>query len=51
MEQKNKGFKQRVERCMYLTYTSCMIEPRQDGYAAGLHTGRLETVQELLAEH
>ncbi|MBP3415812.1 MAG: hypothetical protein J6K76_00405 [Spirochaetaceae bacterium] len=51
MEQKTKGLKQRVERCMYLTYTSCMIEPRQDGYEAGLHTGCLETVRELLAEH
>lgn len=51
MEQKTKGLKQREERCMYLTYTSCMIEPRQDGYEAGLHTDRLETVRELLAEH
>lgn len=51
MEQKTKGLKQREERCMYLTYTSCMIEPRQDGYEAGLHTGCLETVRELLAEH
>ena len=42
---------------MYLTYTSRMMECRQDGYEEGLHTGReegayqkaLETARNLLA--
>lgn len=29
---------------MYLTYTSRMMESRQDGYAEGLHTGREEGI-------
>ena len=43
---------------MYLTYTSRMMECRQDGYEEGLHTGReegayqtkLETARNLLSE-
>ena len=42
---------------MYLTYTSRMMECRQDGYEEGLHTGReqgayqnkLETARKLIA--
>ena len=39
---------------MYLTYTSRMMECRQDGYAEGLeqgaHQNKLETAKNLLAE-
>ena len=48
---------EKEERSMYLTYTSRMMECRQDGYEEGLHTGReegayqtkLETARNLLA--
>ncbi|MBR2463424.1 MAG: hypothetical protein IKB33_09885, partial [Spirochaetaceae bacterium] len=33
---------EKEERSMYLTYTSRMMECRQDGYEEGLHTGREE---------
>ena len=35
---------EKEERSMYLTYTSRMMESRQDGYAEGLHTGREEGI-------
>ncbi|MBO5124551.1 MAG: Rpn family recombination-promoting nuclease/putative transposase, partial [Spirochaetaceae bacterium] len=48
---------EKEERSMYLTYTSRMMECRQDGYEEGLHTGReegayqkaLETARNLLS--
>ena len=45
---------EKEERQMYLTYTSRMMECRQDGYEEGLEQGAhqkaLETAKNLLAE-